>query len=81
MNAGCEKATGGVWEAGSVGLQPALAVLTAARAGDRKGGRPDKRSDKDIAMVRQPYDSRTVTVKEIAARFNLSRSTHRLQGN
>ena len=41
----------------------------------RKGGRPYKLSDKDVAMVRQLYDSRTVTVNEIAARFNVSRST------
>ena len=52
-----------------------MAGLTAARARGRKGGRPYKLSDKDVAMVRQLYDSRTVTVKEIAARFNVSRST------
>lgn len=52
-----------------------MAGLKAARARGRKGGRPSKLSDKDIAMVRQLYDSRTVTVKEIAARFDVSRST------
>lgn len=52
-----------------------VAGLTAARARGRKGGRPYKLSDKDIVMVRQLYDSRTVTVKEIAGRFNVSRST------
>lgn len=52
-----------------------LAGLTAARARGRKGGRPRKLSDKDIAMVRQLYESRTVSVKEIADRFRVSRST------
>ena len=52
-----------------------MAGLKAARARGRNGGRPYKLSDKDVAMVRQLYDSRTVTVKEIAARFNVSRST------
>ena len=52
-----------------------MAGLKAARARGRKGGRPSKLSDKDIAMVRQLYDSRTVTVQEIADRFNVSRST------
>lgn len=52
-----------------------LAGLTAARARGRKGGRPSKLSGRDIAMVRQLYDSRTVTVKEIAVRFRVSRST------
>lgn len=52
-----------------------MAGLQAARARGRKGGRPSKLSDKDIAMVRQLYDSRTVTVKEIAERFSVGRST------
>ena len=51
------------------------AGLKAARARGRNGGRPRKLSDKDIAMVSQLYDSRTVTVQEIADRFNVSRST------
>ena len=52
-----------------------MAGLTAARARGRKGGQPRKLSDKDSVMVRQLYDSRIVTVKEVAARFNVSRST------
>ena len=52
-----------------------MAGLKAARARGRKGGRPSKLSDKDIAMIRQLYDSRTVTVQEIADRFDVSRST------
>lgn len=51
------------------------AGLQAARARGRNGGRPRKLSDKDVAMVRQLYESRTVSVKEIAARFRVSRST------
>ncbi len=52
-----------------------MAGLKAARARGRKGGRPSKLSDKDIAMIRQLYDSSTVTVQEIADRFDVSRST------
>lgn len=51
------------------------AGLEAARARGRNGGRPRKLSDKDRAMIRQVYDSRTATVQEIADRFNVSRST------
>lgn len=51
------------------------AGLKAARARGRNGGRPRKLSSRDVAMVRQLYDSRTVTAKEIADRFHVSRST------
>lgn len=42
------------------------AGLQAARARGRVGGRPVKLSDAQVAEVRRLYDSRTVTVRQIA---------------
>ena len=52
-----------------------IAGLKAARAHGRKGGRPYKLSCQDIAVVCRLYDSKTMTVKEIADKFGVSRST------
>lgn len=51
------------------------AGLEAARARGRKGGRPRKLTDRDVAMIKQLYESRQVTVKEIADRFGVGRTT------
>lgn len=51
------------------------AGLQAARSRGRKGGRPRKLTDRDVAMIRQLYESRQVTVKEIADRFSVGRTT------
>ena len=52
-----------------------IAGLKAARAHGREGGRPYKLSCQDIAVVRRLYDSKTMTVKEIADKFGVCRST------
>ncbi len=51
------------------------AGLKAARSRGRVGGRRPKLSKSDKSMVRQLYESRSVTVQEIAQRFNVSRGT------
>lgn len=51
------------------------AGLQAARARGRHGGRPMKLSEKQIREVRRLYDSRTVTVEQIAAMMGVGRST------
>lgn len=53
----------------------AISGLKAARAHGRKSGRPYKLSCQDIAVVCRLYDSKTMTVKEIADKFGVSRST------
>lgn len=51
------------------------AGLEAARARGRKGGRPVKLDDKQIREVRRLYESKSVTVNQIAAMMNVGRST------
>ncbi|MBH9979467.1 recombinase family protein [Bifidobacterium sp. W8108] len=51
------------------------AGVMAARARGRKGGRPRKLTKKDEIMIRELYESRSVTIKEIAAKFNVGRTT------
>ncbi|RBP98753.1 DNA invertase [Bifidobacterium xylocopae] len=51
------------------------AGLKAARARGRVGGRRRKLGSSDEAMIRQLYDSGSVTVQEIAGRFGVSRGT------
>lgn len=51
------------------------AGLQAARARGRVGGRPVKLSDKEVAEVRRLYDSRTVTVKQIAELMHCGTTT------
>lgn len=51
------------------------AGLEAARARGRKGGRPAKLDGKQVREVRRLYESKTVTVDQIAAMMNVGRST------
>lgn len=51
------------------------AGLEAARARGRKGGRPAKLDEKQVKEVRRLYESRTVTVEQIAAMMGVGRST------
>lgn len=51
------------------------AGLQAARARGRTGGRPKSLTSTDEAMITQLYNAKTITVKEIATRFGVSRST------
>ncbi|RBP98918.1 recombinase family protein [Bifidobacterium xylocopae] len=51
------------------------AGLRAARERGRVGGRPSKLTHDDEVMIRQLYESRTVTVRQIADRFSVSRGT------
>lgn len=51
------------------------AGLQAARARGRTGGRPKSLTSTDVAMITQLYNAKTITVKEIATRFGVSRST------
>ena len=51
------------------------AGLEAARARGRKGGRPAKLDAKQVKEVRRLYDSKTVTVDQIAAMMHVGRST------
>lgn len=51
------------------------AGLAAARARDQKGGHPAKLDGKQIREVRCLYESRTVTVDQIAAMMHVGRST------
>lgn len=51
------------------------AGLEAARARGRKGGRPAKFGEKQVKEVRRLYESRTVTVDQIAAMMHVGRST------
>ncbi|WP_201772606.1 helix-turn-helix domain-containing protein [Bifidobacterium catenulatum] len=51
------------------------AGLDAARARGRKGGRPAKLDEKQVKEVRRLYESRTVTVDQIAAMMHVGRST------
>jgi DNA invertase Pin-like site-specific DNA recombinase len=53
----------------------ANAGLRAARARGRKGGRPSKLSEKQRARIRELYQSRTLTVQEIADQYQVSRNT------
>lgn len=52
-----------------------LAGLQAARARGRRGGRPTKLTDKDIAMIQSLMADRSTDVGEIAKRFGVHRST------
>ena len=51
------------------------AGLQAARARGRKGGRPSKLSDKERVRIRELYQSRALTVQEIADKYHVSRKT------
>lgn len=51
------------------------AGLAAARARGRKGGRPAKLDEKQVREVRRLYESKSVTVNQIAAMMNVGRST------
>lgn len=51
------------------------AGLEAARARGRKGGRPAKIRVKDVHEIRRLYDSRILTVRQIADLMHVSRST------
>ena len=51
------------------------AGLEAARVRGRKGGRPAKLDGKQIKEVRRLYESRTVTVDQIATMMHVGRST------
>ena len=51
------------------------AGLEAARARGRKGGRPVKLDAKQVKEVRRLYDSKTVTVDQIAAMMRVGRTT------
>jgi len=49
--------------------------LVAARARGRVGGRPSKLDETKIATIKQLYNKRELTVKEICAMFDISRPT------
>lgn len=51
------------------------AGLQAARARGRQGGRPTKLNERQVREVRRLYDSRTVTVGQLAAMMGVGRST------
>ena len=51
------------------------AGLEAARARGRKGGRPAKLDEKQVKEARRLYESKTVTVDQIAAMMGVGRST------
>lgn len=51
------------------------AGIKAARARGRNGGRPAKLSKKDIEMVRGLLDAGDIMIKDIAAKFGVSRAT------
>lgn len=51
------------------------AGLQAARARGRYGGRPTKLNERQVREVRRLYDSRTVTVGQLAAMMGVGRST------
>ena len=51
------------------------AGLEAARARGRRGGRPAKLDVKQVAEIRRLYDSKTVTVNQIAAMMGVGRAT------
>jgi DNA invertase Pin-like site-specific DNA recombinase len=49
--------------------------LAAARARGRQGGRPPKLTPRQVAAVRDMYDSKKHTIKEIAETFDVSHMT------
>lgn len=51
------------------------AGLEAARARGRKGGRPARLDEKQVKEARRLYESKTVTVDQIAALMGVGRST------
>lgn len=51
------------------------AGLQAARARGRKGGRPSKLTERQRTRIRELYQSRTLTVQEIADQYHVSRKT------
>jgi DNA invertase Pin-like site-specific DNA recombinase len=51
------------------------AGLQAARARGRKGSRPSKLSEKQRTRIRELYQSRALTVQEIANQYQVSRQT------
>ncbi|WEV74243.1 recombinase family protein [Bifidobacterium sp. ESL0798] len=51
------------------------AGLQAARRRGRKGGRKPKLTPAQIKRVREQYDSKAVTVNEIASQYNVGRTT------
>lgn len=51
------------------------AGIEAARARGRRGGRPAKLDTKQIAEIRRLYESKTVTVNQIAAMMGVGRAT------
>ncbi|MDN6805512.1 recombinase family protein [Bifidobacterium mongoliense] len=51
------------------------AGLQAARARGHKGGRPSKLGDRERARIRELYQSRALTVQEIADQYHVSRKT------
>ncbi|MBW3090063.1 recombinase family protein [Bifidobacterium miconisargentati] len=51
------------------------AGLEAARARGRKGGRPAKLDGRQVREIRRLYESRTVTVNQIAAMMGVGRAT------
>ncbi len=52
-----------------------VAGLNAARARGRKGGRPKKLSDNDVEMIKKLHQDKTIPIKDILSRFNISKST------
>jgi DNA invertase Pin-like site-specific DNA recombinase len=51
------------------------AGLTAARARGRKGGRPKALTDKKVAMVKELYENKKLTINEICETLKISRTT------
>lgn len=51
------------------------AGLEAARARGRRGGRPAKLDARQVVEIRRLYDSKTVTVNQIAAIMGVGRAT------
>jgi DNA invertase Pin-like site-specific DNA recombinase len=51
------------------------AGLQAARARGHRGGRPSKLNDGERARIRELYQSRVLTVQEIADKYHVSRNT------
>jgi len=49
--------------------------LAAARARGRQGGRPPKLTPRQVAVIRDMYDSKKHTIKEIAETFGVSHMT------
>lgn len=51
------------------------AGISAARARGRKGGRPNKLSEKDILMLKALHNDKTIPIQDLMNRFNICKST------